>query len=108
MTYEEIKQHENKYGLLEWAPSKDRKSFHGTIKIVDEESDMVFFKVKGMATQKIAIKSIVGFTEKEMLGEVTEHAKKAVIWDGGLLVYRESLINGRTETAKRTEIPLKR
>ena len=69
---------------------------------------MVFFKVKGMATQKIAIKSIVGFTEKEMLGEVTEHAKKAVIWDGGLLVYRESLINGRTETAKRTEIPLKR
>ena len=113
MKYEDIKQYENKYGLLEWGPSKERKSFHGTIKIVDKESDIVFFKVKGMATQKIAIETLVGFTEKEMLSEVTEHAKKEVFWDGGILIYKDQLKfplkDGYLEgTLRRTEIPLKR
>ena len=99
MTLDELKQFENQYGLLEWGTTKHRKSFHGTIKDVDE--DFILFKIKGMATRPIRTQMIVSFESKEMLPEVTEYNHKDVVWDGGILCYPEDL-------AERKEINLKR
>jgi len=88
MEAEELRNQEGQFGLLIYDKPSMLKQVHGKIKDVDIDDNVAFKTTLGKLLV-IKAKDVRSFEAKEMMPEVKEHNNKDVVWDGGILIYKE-------------------
>jgi len=92
MTIKDLRQYEDKFGLLIFGKPAELKQVHGKIKCIDDEKSEITFKSTMRKVFQLRARDISSFTEKEMLPEITEVRGRKILWDGGILIYDDSKI----------------